>query len=99
MPTHLTARPPLDAREEHQVRQLAHRSHAPADWIFHATIVAWSWDGRRPRHSAEELGCHPQTVRERVQAFNDRGLDGLEIKPGSGRRSRLTQLERSTILA
>jgi len=50
MPTHLTAGPPLDAREEQQVRTLAHRAHAPADWILHATIVARSRDGRRTRH-------------------------------------------------
>ncbi len=40
--------------------------------------------------------CHPQTVRERLHALNDRGLDGLGMKPGSGRQPRLT---RSTILA
>ena len=50
MPTHLTAGPPLDAREEQQVRTHAHRAHAPADWILHATIVARSWDGRRTHH-------------------------------------------------
>jgi transposase len=74
-------------------------AHAPADWIFHAKIVARSWDGLRTRQIAEELGCNPQTVRERVHAFNDRGVDGVGIKPGFGRRPRLTQLERSTILA
>lgn len=99
MPTHLTARPPLDAHEEYQVRKLTHRVHAPADWIVHAKIVARSWDGLRTRQIAEELGCHPQTVRERLHAFNERGVDGLGMKPGSGRKPRLTQLERSTILA
>ena len=99
MPAHLTARPPLDGHEEQQVRTLAHRAHAPAEWILHAKIVTRSWDGLRTRQIAQELGCHPQTVRERVHAFNDRGVDGLGIKSGSGRRPRLTQLERSTILA
>jgi len=99
MPTHLTARPPLDAVEERQVRKLARSAHAPADWIFHAKLIVRSWDGLRTRQIAEELGCHPQTVRERLHAFNERGLDGLGMKPGSGRRPRLTQLERSTILA
>lgn len=99
MPTHLTARLPLDAHEEQQVRKLTHSVHAPADWIVHAKIVARSWDGLRTRQIAEELGCHPQTVRERVHAFNARGLDGLGMKPGSGRKPRLTQLERSMILA
>jgi transposase len=99
MPKHLAARPPLDSREERQVRKLARSSHAPADWIVHAQMVARRWDGRRTRQIAQELGCHPETVRTRLHAFNDRGLDGLGIKPGSGRKPRLTQLERSTILA
>jgi transposase len=81
------------------VRKLIHSTHAPADWIMHAKFVAHSWDGLRTRQIAEELGCHPQTVRERLHAFNERGLQGLGMQPGSGRRPRLTQLERSTILA
>ncbi len=99
MPKHLAARPPLDAAEERHVRKLAHSAHAPADWIVHAQMVARSWDRLRTRQIAEELDCHPQTVRDRLHAFNDRGVDGLGIKPGSGRKPRLTQLERSTILA
>lgn len=42
LPKHLTARPPLDATEERQVRKLTHSVHAPADWIFHAKMVAAS---------------------------------------------------------
>lgn len=99
MPKHLAARPPLDAAEERQVRKLAHSTHAPADWIFHAKVVVRSWDGLRTRQIAEELGCNPQTVRERLHAFIERGVDGLGIKPGAGRTPRLTQLERSMILA
>ena len=99
MPKHLAARPPLDTGEERHVRKLAHSSHAPADWIVHAKMIVHSWDGLRTRQIAEGLGCHPETVRERLHAFTDRGLDGLGMRPGSGRKPRLTQLERSTILA
>jgi transposase len=99
MPKHLTARPPLDADEERHVRRLVHSVHAPADWIVHATMIARSWDGQRTRQIADELGCHPETVRHRLHAFNDRGLDGVGMLPGSGRKPRLTQLERSMILA
>jgi transposase len=99
MPKHLTARPPLDAGEERQVRKLAHSAHAPADWIFHAKMIVCSWDGQRTRQIAEELACHAETVRERLHAFNERGLDGLGIRPGAGRKPRLTQFERSMILA
>jgi transposase len=99
MPKHLTARPPLDAVEERQVRRLAHSVHAPADWIVHAKLVVRSWDGLPTGQIAEELSCHPQTVRDHLHAFNDRGLDGLGMQPGSGRKSRLTEPERSAILA
>lgn len=53
MPKHLTARPPQDATEERKVRKLTRSLHAPADWIFHAQIVAHSWDGLRTRQIAE----------------------------------------------
>ncbi|MFE9328982.1 helix-turn-helix domain-containing protein [Nocardia sp. NPDC052278] len=32
------------------------------------------------------MGCHPQTVRERLRRFNTHGLEGLGDRPGSGRR-------------
>ena len=99
MPKHLAARSPLDTDEERQVRKLAQSHHAPADWIVHAKMVSRSGDGLRTRQIASELGCNPQTVRDRLHAFNERGLDGLGSKPGAGRKPRLTQLERSTILA
>jgi Homeodomain-like domain-containing protein len=99
MPKPLAARLPHDALEERQVRKLSHSVHAPADWILHAQMVARSWDGLRTRQIAAELGCHPETVRTRLQAFNERGLDGLGLQPGSGRTPRLTEHERSAILA
>lgn len=99
MPRYLSARPPGDEGEAHHVRQLAQSRHAPADWIMHAKMVARSWEGPRTRQIAQALGCHPQTVRDRLHAFNERGLDGLGMKPGSGRKPRLSEQERSTILA
>jgi len=99
MPRYLSARPPGDQGEAHHVRQLVHSRHAPADWIIHAKMVARSWEGQRVRQIAQALGCHPQTVRDRLHAFNERGLDGLGMKPGSGRKPRLSEQERSVILA
>src|SRR5260221_9773428 len=99
MPKHVFSPPPLDPTEERQVRKLAQSAHAPADWIFHAKLVVRSWDGQRTRQIAQELGCHPETVRQRLHAFTERGLDGLGMQPGSGRKPRLTQEERSTLLA
>ena len=80
------------------MHKLATSIHAPADWIAHAKMIVRSWDGARTRTIAAELGCNPQTVRERFHAFNERGLEGLGMRPGGGRKPRLTELERSTIL-
>jgi hypothetical protein len=84
MPRYRSARPPEDLAEAHQVRRLAHSRHVPADWIMHAKMVARSWEGQRVRQIAAELGCHRQTVRDRLHAFNARGLEGLGMKPGAG---------------
>src|SRR5258706_13715289 len=99
MPTLLYARPPREEREERQVRTLAHSAHAPADWVWHARMIARSWDGWRTSVIATDLGCHMQTVRERLHACNERGLDGLGIKPGGGRPPRITEAERSAVIA
>jgi transposase len=62
-------------------------------------MIARSWDGWRTSVIATDLGCHMQTVRERLHAFNERGLDGLGLKPGGGRPPRITQAERSAVIA
>ncbi len=98
MPKLLVARPPQDSEEARQIRKLAGSRHAPADWIQRATLILRSWEGRRTTAIATELGCHPQTVRERLARFNAEGLDGLGDRPGAGRKPRLTEAERSTII-
>jgi transposase len=98
MPKLLFARPPQDAEEERQVRKLAGSRHAPGDWIQRATMIVRSWEGWRTTAIATELGCHPQTVRERLVRFNAEGIDGLGDRPGAGRKPRLTEAERSTII-
>jgi len=99
MPKLLHARPPRDEAERRLVRKLATSRHGPADWVWHAKMIARSWEGARTSTIAAEVGSHSQTVRERIQAFNERGVDGLGIKPGSGRRPRLNEAERSVIIA
>ena len=99
MPKLLRARPPQDADEERRVRKLAGSRHAPGDWIRRARMVARSWDGLRTSAVAAELGCHSQTVRERLARFNAEGLDGLGDRPGAGRKPRLTEDERSMLVA
>jgi transposase len=99
MPKLLHARAPQDAAEEQKVRKLANSRHAPADWIMRARMIARSWDGLRTTQIANELGCHPQTVRERFHRFNEEGLDGLGDRPGSGRKRRISETERSLIIS
>src|SRR5829696_4296830 len=99
MPKLLRARPPQNTLEEQKVRKLANSRHAPADWIMRARMVVRSWDGLRTKAIAEELGCHPQTVREHFHRFNEEGLDGLGDRPGAGRKPRITEQERSEIIA
>jgi transposase len=99
MPKLLFARPPVDVVEERQVRKVAGSRHAPGDWIRRAQMIVRSWDGLRTTAIARELGCHPQTVRERLTRFNTEGVDGLGDRPGPGRRPRLTEDERSRIVA
>ena len=95
MPKLLYARTPQDTLEEQKVRKLANSRHAPADWIGRARMIVLSWSALRTREIAVQLGCHPQTVRERIHRFNAEGIDGLGDRPGAGRKPRLTETERS----
>ncbi len=99
MPKLLYARTPEDAGEERKIHKLSRSRHAPGDWIFRARIISLSWRGLRTAEIAEELGCHPKTVRKRLHRFNAEGIDGLGDRPGSGRKPRLTEEERSRIIA
>ncbi len=98
MPKILRARPPHDG-EDRKVRRLAGARHAPADWNERARIVALSWDGLGVPAIAGQLGCHPKKVRRWLHRFNADGIDGLGDRPGAGRRRRITEAERSAIIA
>src|SRR3954466_15406370 len=99
MPKLLFARPPVDAVEERKIRKLAGARHAPADWIRRAQIIALSWDGLRVPAIAAALGCSPKTVRHRLARFAADGLDGLGERPGAGRKPRISQAQRSQLIA
>lgn len=99
MPTLLFARPAQDPTEERQVRKLASSRHAPGDWIRRSKMITLSWHGLRTTAIAAQLHCHPQTVRERLTAFNRLGLDGLGDRPGAGRKRRITETERSMLVS
>lgn len=99
MPKLLRAHDPEGVEEEQKVRKLAGSRQAPGDWIFRVRIISSSWQGLRTSRIAEQLGCHPKTVRERIHRFNTEGIDGLGDRPGAGRRPRITEDERSKIIA
>lgn len=98
MPKLLRARVPKDPGEESKIRKLAGSRHAPGDWIFRARIISLSWRGFRTARIAEELGCHPKTVRKRLHRFNAEGIDGLADRLGAGRKPRITEDQRSRII-
>lgn len=98
MPKLIKARVPEDA-EECKIRKLAGSRHAPGDWIFRARIISLSWQGLRTAEIAEKLDCHSKTVRKRLHRFNTNGVDGLGDRPGTGRKPRITEDERSRIIA
>jgi transposase len=99
MPKFLRARPPLDDGESRKVRRLAGARHAPADWSERARIIALSWDGLAVAVIAAETGCHQNKVRRWLHRFNAAGLDGLGDRPGAGRKRRITEAQRSEIIA
>ena len=99
MPKRVKARPPQDQTEESRVRKIARSHHAPADCILHARMIVESWAGKSPKEIAALLHVYPQTVRIHIARFNDQGIDGLGMRAGSGRKPRLTEQERNTIIA
>jgi transposase len=99
MPKFVRARPPMDDGEARKIRKLAGARHAPADWAERARIVALSWDGLAVPVIAGQLGCHPNTVRRWLHRFNAAGTGGLGDRPGAGRRRRITEAQRSVIIA
>ncbi len=98
MPKLIKARAAADAREERRIRRLARSRLGPRDCILRARMVALSWDGCRVPDIAATLGCHPQTVRDRLACFDAAGLDGLRDRPRPGRPRRLTEAERSRLI-
>jgi transposase len=99
MPKLCHARAPTDSAEAAQMRKLAQSRHAPHDCKQRAQMIALSWEGLRTGEIACHLRCHPQTVRERFERFNAEGPEGLTNRPGAGRKARLTERERSQLIA
>src|SRR3954454_18506868 len=68
-------------------------------WFPLKEIIALSWDGRRVPAIAAALGCSPKAVRERLARFTADGLDGLGDRPAAGRNPRISQEQRSQLIA
>jgi transposase len=94
-----SVRPALDDSEARKICRLAGARHAPADWSERARIVTLSWGGLAVPAIAGRLGGHPNKVRRWLHRFNAAGIDGLGDRPGAGRRRRITEAERSAIIA
>jgi transposase len=91
--------PARDAEGERKIRKLAVARHAPADWVLRARMITASWAGKTVSTIAAELGCNPKTVRVRLHRFNTEGLDGLGDQPIPGRPPRLSEADRSRLIA
>ena len=99
MPKLLFARPQVDKVQERKIRKLAGARHAPEDWIRRAQIIVLSWDGLRVPAIAKALGCSSKAVRYRLARFAAEGLDGLGDRPGAGRKPRISESQRSQLIA
>ena len=99
MPKLIKARAPQDDREEQRIRRLARSRLGPRDGLLRAQMVALSWEGRRVPDIAAELGCHPKTVRARLARFDADGVAGLRDQARGGRTRRITEAERSRLIA
>lgn len=62
-------------------------------------MVELSWDSWLVPQIADELRCSHKTVRRWLHRFNRLGLEGLEDLGGQGRKRRITEAERSRIIA
>lgn len=95
----LWARPGRDEDERAVVRRLSRARKAPRDVVMRARMVELSWSGLPVPAIAVELGCSQKTARCWLHRFNRSGLPGLEDLGGQGRKRRITEEERSGIIA
>ncbi|MEV8023113.1 helix-turn-helix domain-containing protein [Streptomyces sp. NPDC086554] len=95
----LWARPSRNVEEQKIVDRLVRARKAPRDLAVRARMVQLSWSGQRVPVIAAELGCGEKTVRRWLHRFNSRGVSGLEDLGGQGRKRRITEQERSRIIA
>ncbi|HZO24926.1 MAG TPA: helix-turn-helix domain-containing protein [Chloroflexota bacterium] len=98
MPKVLRAHRPSDVVEERWLRKLARSKRAPAEQVLRARTIVMSWDGDETATIATRLGCHPQTVRDRIARFNAEGARSIVAVSSGGRRPRLTESQRQRLV-
>jgi transposase len=64
-----------------------------------ARIVVSSWDGLAVPEIAVQIGCHARTARSWIHRFNADGVAGLADWQRPGRPARLSETDRSQIVA
>jgi transposase len=95
----LHAGPSRDEDERAVVRRLSRARKAIRGVVMRARMVELSWARLWVPAIADELGCGQKTVRRWLHRFNRYGLEGLEDLGGQGRKRRITEAERSRIIA
>jgi transposase len=99
MPRVLRAHGPTDLAEERWIRKLARSKRVPAEQVLRARTIVMSWDGAETATIATRLGCHPQTVRDRIARFNAEGARSIVAVSSGGRRPRLSESQRQELVA
>jgi transposase len=94
----LRVQPGRDEGEQAEVHRLAAARKAPKVLVERCRMVELSWDGWLVPQIADELSSQ-KTVRRWLHRFNRLGLEGLEDLGGQGRKRRITEAERSRIIA
>ena len=99
MPKQVKARAAQDPQEERQVRKLAWSHHVPADWKGHAQMMQSELGRQDAQRDRRRVGLPSANGTYPSEAVQRRGDRRAGQAAGSGRKTRLTEQERSRILA
>src|SRR3954463_4579837 len=89
----------LTPEERQGLEQLAASRTAQARFVERARFLLAIADGHRPSQVARVMGVCRPTVYTWIRRFNERGLQGLEDRPRSGRPHTYTAEQRAEVIA
>ena len=89
----------LTDEERAAIERMAHSRTAPARQVERAQIVWLAQQGLTVPALAARLQMHPQTARDWLKRFNQKGLAGLNDLPRPGKPPTYTATERATVVA